>query len=168
MQILRFYKVILWECTRSLSHQEMFRLYRQKDGVEKRFTICKSDLKVSPVYLHQDQRIASMLLLNMVALLAYSLLERQIRQQGLQLTTRQIIKRLETLTLIETHCRDGSCLRRLTPIDPDVASILQLVAQVLDDLFTASVVSKMPLLPTGSHWPPPSFLSPSLPEVHLC
>ena len=150
----------------SLSHQEMFRLYRQKDGVEKRFTICKSDLKVSPVYLHQDQRIASMLLLNMVALLAYSLWERQIRQQGLQLTTRQIIKRLETLTLIETHCRDGSCLRRLTPIDPDVASILQLVAQVLDDLFTASVVSKMPLLPTGSHWPPPSFLSPSLPEVH--
>jgi hypothetical protein len=32
--------------------------------VEKRFTICKSDLKVSPVYLHQDDRIASMLLLN--------------------------------------------------------------------------------------------------------
>ncbi len=76
----------------SLSHQEMFALYRQKDGVEKRFTISKSDLKVSPVYLHKDKRIASMLLLNMIALLAYSLLERQIRQNGLQLTTRQLIK----------------------------------------------------------------------------
>ncbi len=96
----------------SLSHREMFRLYREKDGVEKRFTICKSDLKVSPVYLHQDKRIASMLLLNMVALLAYSLLERQARQTGLQtctehsecMTTRQIIRRLERLSLIETHC----------------------------------------------------------------
>lgn len=100
----------------SLSHQQMFDLYRAKNGVEKRFHICKSDLQVSPVYLHQDRRIASMLLLNMVALLAYSLLERQIRQQGLHLTTRQLIKRLEPLTLIETHCHDGSCLRRLTPL----------------------------------------------------
>ncbi len=88
----------------------MFRWYRKKDGGEKRFTISKSDLQVSPVYLHQDQRIAAMILLNMVALLAYSLLERQVRQQGLHLTTRQLIRRLEHLTLIEIHCWDGSCL----------------------------------------------------------
>lgn len=138
----------------SLTHQEMFAFYRQKDGVEKRFTICKSDLKVSPVYLHQDQRIASMLLLNMIALLAYSLLERQTRQQGLQLTTRQLIKRLETLTLIETHCRDGSCLRRLTPLEPEVACILQLVAQVLDDLFTTPAIRLRPLLPAVANGPP--------------
>jgi transposase len=137
----------------SLSHQEMFARYRQKDSVEKRFTICKSDLKVSPVYLHQDKRIASMLFLNMVALLAYSLLERQTRQTGLQLTTRQIIKRLERLTLIETHCRDGSCLRRLTPTEPEVDAILQLVTQALDDLLAMPLSSKMPLLSTGSDWP---------------
>lgn len=53
-----------------------------------------------PVYLHQDQRIASMLLLNILALLAYTLLERQLRQQGLPLTTRKLLKRLEQLTLI--------------------------------------------------------------------
>jgi len=139
----------------SLAHREMFRLYREKDGVEKRFTICKSDLKVSPVYLHQDERIASMLLLNMVALLAYSLLERQVRPAGLQTTTRQIIRRLEGLRLIETHCRDGSCLRRLTPVEPEVACILELVAQVLDDLMAAPMVSQLPLLPVGSGWPPP-------------
>lgn len=146
----------------SLTHQQMFAIYRQKDGVEKRFTICKSDLKVSPVYLHQDQRIASMLLLNMIALLAYSLLERQLRQQGLQtcaersecMTTRQLIKRLETLTLIETHCHDGSSLRRLTPLEPEMAAILQLVAQVLDDLFTTPAVRLMPLLPATSYEPP--------------
>jgi transposase len=130
----------------SLSHQHMFQLYRDKDGVEKRFHICKSDLQVSPVYLHQDQRIASMLMLNMLALLAYSLLERQLRQQGLQLTTRQLIKRLQPLSLIETHCHDGSCLRRLTPVDPATSLILQLVAVALDDLVQATVVSRQPLL----------------------
>lgn len=143
----------------SLTHQQMLSLYRAKDGVEKRFTICKSDLKVSPVYLHQDKRIASMLFLNMVALLAYSLLERQVRQAGLALTTRQIIKRLETLTVIETHCHDGSSLRRLTPIEPEIARLLQLVAQVLDDLIASPIISKMPLLPPGSDCTPPPTLA---------
>jgi len=133
----------------SLTHQEMFRLYRDKDGVEKRFRICKSDLKVSPVYLHQDQRIASMLLLNMLALLAYSLLERQVRQQGLQLTTRQLIRRLQDLTLIETHCRDGSCLRRLTSQDPALAILLQLVAEALTELLHTPATTRQPLLLAG-------------------
>ena len=132
----------------SLSHQQMFQLYRDKDGVEKRFHICKSDLQVSPLYLHQDQRIASMLMLNMLALLAYSLLERQTRQQGLPLTTRQLIKRLQNLTVIETHCHDGSCLRRLTPLDPNLIPILNLVAHALHDLIHTTPTSKLPLLST--------------------
>ena len=118
----------------SLSHQQMFQHYRDKDGGEKRFLISKQDLKVSPIYLHKDQRIAAMLLLNMLALLAYSLLERQMRQQGLQLTTRQLIRKLEQLSLIETRCHDGSRLYRLTPISPECQHILQLVASVLNDL----------------------------------
>jgi transposase len=129
-----------------LSHRQMLSLYRQKDGVEKRFHVCKSDLNVSPIYLHQDRRIAAMLLINMLALLVYSLLERQLRQQGLQLTTRQLIKRLQHLSLIETHCLDGSVLRRLTPLDPDLFPLLNLVALALDDLLQATAVSAQPLL----------------------
>lgn len=130
----------------SLSHQQIFQLYRDKDGVEKRFHVCKSDLQVSPLYLHHDQRIAAMLLLNMLALLAYSLLERQLQQQGLTLTTRQLIKRLQSLTVIETHCYDGSWVRRLTPVDPAVALTLSLVAVALNDLLQATPLSKQPLL----------------------
>lgn len=138
----------------SLSHQEMFRLYRDKDGVEKRFCICKLDLQVSPVYLHQDQRIASMLLLNLLALLAYSLLERQARLAGLKLTTRQLIKRLEKLSLIETHCLDGSLLRRLSPVEPETALILQLVAGALTTLMAPPAGRPLPLLPTTAAEPP--------------
>jgi len=126
----------------SLSHREMFQLYRDKDGGEKRFLISKQDLKVSPVYLHQDQRISSMLFINMLALLAYSILERQVRQQGLSLTTRQIIQRLENLTLIETHCHDGSRLHRLPPPSHECLVILQLVAAALDDMVQTLVPEK--------------------------
>lgn len=63
----------------SLSPKEMFRFYRQKDGVEKCFRLCKNDLQVSPLYLHQDERISTMLFLNMIALLAYTILQRQMQ-----------------------------------------------------------------------------------------
>jgi hypothetical protein len=122
-----------------LSPKEMFRLYKAKDGVEKCFRISKSDLEVSPLFLHKDKRISSMLFINMVALLAYTLLQRQMQQQGLQMTTRRLIQRLDQLTLIETHCWDGSRLRRLTPIDPELISILQLVAVALDELMQTAL-----------------------------
>lgn len=130
------------------SHREIFQLYRDKDGGEKRFAISKGDLKISPLYLHKDQRIASMMMLNMLALLVYSLLERQIRQQGLQLTTRELIRRLDDLTLIETHYLDGSIMRRLTDLTPEMQAILPLVWTALEDFFnTPGWASLRPALP---------------------
>ena len=142
-----------------LSHQEIFKLYRAKDGLEKRFHVCKADLKVSPVYLHQDQRIASMLLLNMLALLVYTLLERQLKQQGLNLTTRQVIHRLEQLSLIETHYLDGSWATRLVPEDPALTLLLELVASALADLLHTVAVSRQPLL-AASTTPTPALACP--------
>jgi transposase len=126
------YLLVTNDC--SLSAQQMLALYRQKDGVEKRFTVAKSDLKVSPIYLHRDDRIQAMLLLNMLALLAYSLLERQARQGGLQTTTRRIIQKLESLDVVETRCWDGSRLLRLVPIDQEQAALLQVLARLLAEL----------------------------------
>ena len=117
-----------------LSPQRMFDLYRQKDGVEKRFKVSKSDLKVSPIYLHKDERIEGMLLINMLALLAYSLLERRVRQNGLQMTTRRIIEKLESLDVVETLCWDGSRLYRLVPIDEEQAMLLAVLAHILAEL----------------------------------
>jgi hypothetical protein len=118
----------------SLSPERMLTLYRQKDGLEKRFTVAKSDLKVSPLYLHKDERIEAMLLLNMLALLAYSLLERQARQNGLQITTRRIIRKLESLDVIETRCWDGTRLCRLVPIDAEQAALLNALGHILAEL----------------------------------
>jgi transposase len=141
----------------TLSPRKMLSLYRQKDGVEKRIGVSKQDLQVSPVYLHKDQRIEAMLLINMLALLAYSLLERQARHKGLQLTTRRIIAKLQSLDAVETACWDGSRLIRLVPVDEEQAAILQVLAQVLAELRLPRWPH--PLLPAGGNkllaLPPP-------------
>ena len=143
----------------------MFRVYRQKDGVKKCLHISKDDLELSPLYLHKDKRISTMLFVNMVALLAYTLLQRQLQQQGLHMTTRRLIQRLEQLTLIEPRCWDGSVLRRLTPLDPDLVALLQLVATALDDLVQAVAPAEQP-----HHLLDTAYLSPerSLPDHLLC
>jgi transposase len=145
----------------SLSPQRMLALYRQKDGVEKRFTVSKSDLKVSPVYLHKDPRIEAMLLINMLALLTYSLLERQVCQGGLQMTTRRIIQTLESLDVIETQCWDGSRLYRLVPVHAEQAALLEALAHILAKLRLARWPHSLlpagnipsPTLPPPKEWP---------------
>ena len=109
----------------TLSYEKMFELYRAKDGVEKDFRISKSQLKVSPIFLHRDDRIQAMLMLNMLALLAYTILERQARQSGLALTSRRIIERLNSLTIIETQAVDGSSCYRLTPVSREQAELIE-------------------------------------------
>jgi transposase len=123
-----------------LSPARMLELYRAKDGVEKRFEVAKQDLKVSPLYVHSDARITGLLLVNMLALLAYSLLERQVQRRGVNLTTRRIIERLESLAVIETQpalavlgCWDGSVLYRLTPVTEAQARLLQVLCEVLGE-----------------------------------
>jgi transposase len=128
----------------SLSPRRMLALYRSKDGLEKRFEVAKQDLRVRPLYVHSDERIRAMLLVNMIALLAYSLLERQIRLHGLQLTTRRIVQQLAALTVIETHCWDGSVLRRLTPVDAEQAYLWAILSEILADLLVERFLPALP------------------------
>ena len=116
-----------------LSDKRMLELYREKDGVEKRFTVSKSDLKVSPIYLHKDNRIEAMLLLNMVALLAYSLLEREMKNRGVHLTTRKIIEKLDNLSIVENSLKNGETFYRIVPIDEEQELLLECLAQILNE-----------------------------------
>lgn len=131
----------------SLSPADMFRLYRQKDGVETCFHILKSDLKISPLFLHKDARISAMLFINMVALLAYNMLQHQVHQQALLLTTRQIIKQLDNLVIVETLYVDGSCSRRMTDVKPELLATLSCIAHAL----SAMVQRHSLLLPAPTH-----------------
>lgn len=117
----------------NLSYPEMLALYRKKDAVEKRFEVCKQDLKVRPLHVHSDERIQAMLLINLIALLAYSLLERQADQHGLCLTARRIIDQLSTLQVQGIEAWDGSRAWSWLETDPDHRHLLFTLLQALDE-----------------------------------
>lgn len=148
---------------RALNPARMLELYRAKDGQEKGFEVAKQDLRVRPLYVHSDERIEALLLLNLLALLVYSVLERQVRHQGLPLTTRRLIAQLESLTVIETHCGDGSVLCRLTPVNAEQAELLR----VLSDIIAEIVVPRLPASPRTHPAPPRGALSPPMARVPL-
>ena len=138
-----------------LTPHQMLEKYRQKDAAEKCFHICKSDLRVSPIFLHKDERIEGMLLINMLALLVYSLLERQVRQTGLQLTLRQLIRQLESLSITETSCWDGSATLRLTPVNEEQRMLLLALANILKELRFPRLPLALPAAPERSLLPNP-------------
>ena len=149
-----------------LSYAEMLTLYRQKDAVEKRFEVCKQDLKVRPLHVHSDQRIQAMLLVNLIALLAYSLLERQAQQHGLCLTTRRIIEQLATLQVQVIEACDGSLACSFHETTPGQVQLLSALLQALQEkprspLPTGPLARN--LLPAGP--PLPVHNSLTLPQV---
>jgi len=117
----------------SLSYGNMLALYRKKDIAEKRFEVCKQDLKVRPLHVHSDERIQAMLLINLIALLAYSLLERQAEQAGLCLTARRIIEQLSTLQVQAIEAWDGSRAWSFQETLPGQGQLLTALLQALDE-----------------------------------
>jgi len=118
----------------SLSYPMMLALYRKKDAVEKRFEVSKQDLKVRPLHVHSDERIQALLLVNLIALLAYSLLERQAQQHGLCLTARRIIELLSTLQVHGIEAWDDSRAWSWQETTPGQVQLLLTLLDALDEM----------------------------------
>jgi len=72
---------------------------------------------------------------------------------------------LEPLTLIETHCWDGSTLRRLAHVEPDLLSLLHLVTVALEELVhTATPTTQPPPLLAAGQLAPERLV----PAPRLC
>jgi transposase len=65
---------------RTLSAEQVLRAYKRQPFVEKRFSQFKSDFAVAPVYLQDVARISGLLAVYFFALMAQTLLERELRQ----------------------------------------------------------------------------------------
>jgi transposase len=149
-----------------LPFPELLALYRQKDVLEKRFEVCKQDLKVRPLYVHSDERIQAMLLVNLIALLAYSLLERQAKQHGLCLTTQCILQQLASLQLEAIEAWDGSRIGSWQETTPGQVVLLHTLLQALEE----KPRSPLPSGPLRCHLLPPAWLAPgdnslTLPQI---
>lgn len=119
----------------TLSPVERLQIYKNKDCLDKRFRVSKQVLRVRPIYLHKDERIAALMLVNMIALLIYSLAERRCRRSGLHVTGREMLYEFSPLHIVETHCWDGSILCRCMPLTADQKKILLHMGLVEEALF---------------------------------
>jgi len=125
----------------NLTPAQMLARYRDKDAVEKRFRVFKQDLQVRPLFVHSDEHLRAMLLIHLIALLAYSLLERQAQQQGVCLTAHRILEQLSTLQVIEIEACDGSRTQLVSDITPNQRRLLLRLRQALEPPVTASPAS---------------------------
>jgi transposase len=127
-----------------LSYPHMLALYRDKDQVEKRFEVAKQHLKIRPLFVHSDERIRAMLLINLIALLTYSLLERQAQQHGLCLTAQAILERLSTLQVHQVEAWDGSQSRTLGDCTPQQVQLLTTLLQAVTQPIVRTQLPRRP------------------------
>jgi transposase len=64
----------------TLTTDQLFCAYKRQHLIESRFTDLKGPIRVRPVFLHSNRRIAALLAVISLALLLYGLIERQVRR----------------------------------------------------------------------------------------
>ncbi|MDL1894730.1 IS1634 family transposase [Anaerolineae bacterium CFX7] len=111
-----------------LSALEVLQHFKQQDLAEKRFAIVKGPLQIHPLWLHKDERLVSLVLIVMLALLVYCLLEHLVRQAQRHLTGRALLELFGSYMVVLLQFADGSCLwtyPALTSMQTDVLERLR-------------------------------------------
>jgi len=121
-----------------LTTDELFRAYKRQHLIENRFTDLKGPIRVRPVFLHSNRRIAALLAVISLALLLYGLIERHVRRALASLTAQEqklLAKRIGRATgrkildqlsdLATVRVRDGPT--RLAQPRPAQQLLLQLL-----------------------------------------
>ncbi len=93
-----------------LTAEQVLTYFKGQDRIEKRNGVLKGPLRVRPIYLKNDQRIAGMVFINMVALLAWSILELRCQRAGLPYTGQRILNEFAPLYATDQTFTDGSRL----------------------------------------------------------
>jgi transposase len=119
---------ILTNC-HDLSASEVLQHLKEQDQAEKRFWVLKGPLQIHPLWLHKDERLVSLVLVLMIALLIYCLLEYLVRQSQRQLTGRALLEAFAGYTAVLLRFADGSQLwtfPELTALQTDLLVVLDL------------------------------------------
>jgi transposase len=144
---------------------EIFRLYKEQSQVERRFRAVKHPpLQVRPLWLHQPQRIESLVFVVLVALFLFALVEREARQvvqqsgqvftglrpegrDHLPVTSEQLVAAFAPLTLVKQRLRVGDeVVDVLTPttLSPIQAQILERLALMKPDIYLQPSITPHP------------------------
>jgi transposase len=126
--------LLLGHSALSLSGEELARMYRAKDVIEKDFQAIKSQIKLRPIFHHTDPKVRAHITLCMLALLLKRTLEHKLRKARLSLTSAAALEALGTchLNLLKLPSNDSM------PYAVTQASKIQ--REILDALALASLV----------------------------
>jgi len=103
--------------------------FKEEDQIEKRFWVLKGPLQIHPMWLHKDERLVSLVLILMIALLIYCLLEHLVRQAQRYLTGRALLDAFASCTVVLLRFADGSQVwtyPQLTALQVDLLAALDL------------------------------------------
>jgi transposase len=139
----------------NLSSVDMMARYGEKDKVEKGFRTLKGPIRLRPIFLHKEERIAGLVFVNMLALMVYSIVETKCHRAGLIITTEAVLKRFAYLAIIYTTFIDGSVQIRIEPLNPRQQQIVLALEQTW--WMMDPVTSSTPQTPTWD-WRPPDKL----------
>jgi hypothetical protein len=147
------------------TRHDIFRHYKEQSLVEGRFRAVKHPpLQVRPLWLHQPQRIESLIFVVMVALFLFALIERQarrvVRQSGrvftglraegrdhLPVTGTQLVEAFAPLTLVKQRLRLGPEIVTVlapTTLSPPQARILERLGVMAPDVYLHPAVTRHP------------------------
>jgi len=101
---------------RDLSDEEMLSHFKSQDRIEKHIRTFKGPIRVRPIFLHNQERIESLVFICMLALLVFSILEMMAKRNGIIMTGESILKQFQTMTVVYTTFKDGSCWKQVAPL----------------------------------------------------
>lgn len=113
---------------REWSAAEVLQRFKAQDIAEKRFAVFKGPLQVHPLGLHKDERLVSLVLIILLALLVYSWLEHLVRQAQRHLTGRAILETFATYGVVRLEFADGSgkwTYPALAPLQSELLQVLE-------------------------------------------
>jgi transposase len=97
---------------------------KEQDVAEKRFAILKGPLRIHPLWLHKDERLVSLVLVVMIALLVYCLLEHLVREAQRHLTGRTLLEMFANYTVVLVSFADGSQMWAYPELAPPQSQLL--------------------------------------------
>lgn len=119
-----------------LDADQVLRLFKGQDGVEKRFRSVKGPLQLHPLFVRSDARIEGLVLVTMLAVLVRAILERLCRQQGLEISVDRVLAEFASLQAVDLTWAAGRVQRRAAPLTPFQAQVLQTLHCPLPDTYT--------------------------------
>lgn len=117
---------------------QVLELYKSRHRVEDRIRAMKSTLKIRPVFLQSEERIRSPVLVNIIALIVFSLIEWVCRQEGLPKSGKQALFMFR-MPAIVTLTVNGHVIQQIGNVKPfmhDILAALKVKPLELHDMDT--------------------------------